>query len=288
MLQRLIALTDHRARAGLLAVAAAAISSLTGCVGQQPYDQVMAENRSLKDQNLQLQAESQAARSETEIERAQRLKAEAALAGLQENYDSLGNRLNDISGNMNNFGDRLAGIQFLDPATHRALEDLANQYPDLITYDAERGMLRFSSDLTFDSGSDVVKPGARESLAALARILNSSAASQYEVHIVGHTDAQPISSATAQRHPTNMHLSCHRAVSVRSELVNLGIAPSKLMAAGWGDQRPIVPSGPKGNTPANRRVEIFLTAVGGASESTTTNAMPDREAPPTRQPEINK
>jgi chemotaxis protein MotB len=288
MLQRLISLTDHRVRVGLLGVAAAALSVLGGCVGQQPYDQVMAENRSLKDQNQQLQAESQAARSETEIERAQRLKAEAALASLQDGYTGLEGRLNNITGDMNKWGETVAGIQFLDPATDRALRELADQYPDLIKYDSARGMLRFASDLTFDSGQDVVKPAARESLAALARILNSSAASQYEIHVVGHTDAQPISPTTAQRHPTNMHLSCHRAVSVRSELVNLGVAPAKVMAAGWGDQQPAFASGPKGNTPGNRRVEIFLTAVNGSESSATTDATPDREAPPTRQPEINK
>ncbi len=283
MLQRLLSLTDHRVRAALFATAAAALASVGGCVAQQPYDQVMAENRSLKDQNQQLQADAQQSRSEAAIERTQRQKAEAALASMQQKYGILNDQLDNMARSADGMNTRLGQIQFLDPTTNNALQALAEQYPNLITYDATRGMLRFASDLTFDSGSDAVKPTAKESLAALAKILNSTAAARYEVHIVGHTDAQPISGGTAPRHPTNMHLSCHRAISVRTELISLGVPQSKLMAAGWGDQMPIAANDAKGKSAANRRVEIFLVPLGGTSEAPATEAKA-----PAPQPEIMK
>lgn len=285
MLQRLLSLTDHRVRAALFATAAAALASLGGCVAQQPYDQVMAENRSLKDQNQQLQADAQQARSESEIERAQRQKAEAALAAMQGKYGTLNDQLNDMSKNAMNMEGTLSRVQFLDPTTSSALQALADQYPDLIKYDASRGMLRFASDLTFDSGSDAVKPAAKESLVALAKILNSTTAAKYEVQIVGHTDAQPISSANQARHATNMHLSCHRAISVRTELISLGVPQSKMMAAGWGDQMPIEPNDAKGRSAKNRRVEIYLVPIGGSAESAPTAAP---KQTPAQQPEIMK
>ena len=153
-------------------------------------------------------------------------------------------------------------------------------------------MLRFASDLTFDSGSDIVKDQAKQALSALGNILKSSAASPYEVFIVGHTDSQRISGGTAQRHPTNMHLSCHRAIAVRSALAGMGVPADKMFAAGWGENRPAVPNTGNGNTPANRRVEIFLTrstasSMGGEIDTPTT-ATPDRETPPARQPEVEK
>jgi chemotaxis protein MotB len=294
MLQRLFSLTDqlslghHRVRALLLAPAAAMLMGLGGCVAQQGYDQAMAENRSLKDQNQQLLADSQQARSEAEIERAQRQRAEAALASMEKQYGVLSSNLDQAMAGANSLNDRLGRIQLLDPATNNALQALADQYPDLITFDAQRGLLRFASDLTFDSGSDAVKAGAKESLVALAKILNSAPAARYEVHIVGHTDAQPISAGTAQRHATNMHLSCHRAISVRTELVGLGVPQSKLMAAGWGDQMPLVAAGPKGAAAQNRRVEIYLVPLGSTGEPGATEAGIDSGAAPVRQPEINK
>jgi chemotaxis protein MotB len=285
MLQRLLSLSPHRVRAALFATAAAALASLGGCVAQQPYDQVMAENRSLKDQNQQLQSDAQQARSESEIERAQRQKAEAALAAMQAKYGVLNDQLDVAMKNANAMDGRFSQIQFLDPTTSNALQALADQYPNLIKYDATRGMLRFASDLTFDSGSDAVKPAAKESLAALAKILNSAPAARYEVQIVGHTDAQPISAGNQARHATNMHLSCHRAISVRTELSALGVPAGKMMAAGWGDQMPIAANDSKGRSPANRRVEIFLVPLnGGGSESAPTQT----EAVAPEQPEIMK
>lgn len=75
--------------------------------------------------------------------------------------------------------------------------------------------------------------------------------------------------------------------------MTLGIAASKIEAAGWGEERPLVPNAPNGNTPANRRVEIYLgRSVGGQGmgASPTGAAVPgvDRETPPDRQPAITK
>jgi chemotaxis protein MotB len=213
-----------------------------------------------------------------------RLKDELRKMGV--NYDDLTKRMAGI------------GLSPLDKETDDALAALAAQYPDLIRYDQQRGMLRFASDLTFASGQDSVQENARQSLQALGRILSSGPAAQYEVMIMGHTDAQPISSGTARNHPTNMHLSAHRAIAVRNVLAQIGVPQEKMFVAGWGEFRPAVPnSGPKGNTPQNRRVEIYLTRptnTGSMSETSepatppSRSAAPDREAPPSRQPDLTK
>src|SRR5690606_25093060 len=91
---------------------------------------------------------------------------------------------------MEDWGNRLGGIAFsqLDPMADMELRRFAESNPELVTYDSSLGMLRFKSDLTFDSGSDVVKAGAKASLSSLAGVLNSSAAGKYDIRVVGHTD----------------------------------------------------------------------------------------------------
>ena len=89
-------------------------------------------------------------------------------------------------------------------------------------------------------------------------MLTSNEAQGYDVVVVGHTDSQRISSGTAQRHPTNMHLSAHRAISVRKVLGDRGVAWERIQAAGWGEHRPAVPNNANGGTAENRRVEIYL------------------------------
>jgi chemotaxis protein MotB len=116
--------------------------------------------------------------------------------------------------------------------------------------------------------------------------------------IMGHTDAQKISPGTAQRHPTNVHLSAHRAISVRSALGSMGVPSDKMFVAGWGEFRPVAANGPKGECAANRRVEIYLThattaSMGDTTEPATTPSKPTKastanEKPPTRQPDLTK
>lgn len=287
-------ITPHRLRA--LAGLGLAASLLGGCASQQSYDQLLDANRSLTERNAELLRNNQELAGENELLQKQRAANEAALAELERINGDLRGRLESAGMSLSDLEKRMAGMNFvaLDPETDRALTALASQYPDLIKYDSARGMLRFASDLTFNSGSDEVLEPAKQSLAALAKILTSSAAMQYDVQVVGHTDTQRISAGTARRFPTNVHLSAGRAISVRNFLQSVGVPGQKMMIAGWGEFRPATPNTPSGNTPANRRVEIYLTKhTGGAvdtapAEPTTGTARPTQESVPARQPDVTK
>jgi chemotaxis protein MotB len=279
-------------RAGLALLIAGI--GLGGCASQQSYDQLMDTNRSLTERNAELQRINQELTNENQLLSRSRGANDKAVAELTRLNDQLKQQLAQAGIDVAALEQRLSGLTLteLDADTDRALTALAAQYPDIIKYDPQRGMLRFASDLTFGSGSDAVTDNAKQSLAALARILGSGPASAYDILILGHTDTQPISSGTAQRHPTNVHLSAHRAISVRSYLASAGVPADKMMVAGWGEFRPAVPNtGPRGNTPQNRRVEIFLTRATGGSmgESPAGGAgTPETTAAPQRQPDMMK
>ncbi len=245
-------------RNGLILVTAGAL--LTGCVNRGTYDELADAQRTTMERNEAMKADLSNKENEIRVLREQLTRSESLSSELRGTVNRLRDQLSKAEQSLLAFGERLGSAQIaaLDPETDRALARLANENPNLIRYDSARGMLRFASDLTFDSGQDVVKGEAKQSLGALANVLKSASATAYEVHVVGHTDAQPISSGTAQRHPTNTHLSCHRAIAVRRELISMGVAADRLLAAGWGETRPAVPNNANGNTPANRRVEIFV------------------------------
>ncbi len=143
------------------------------------------------------------------------------------------------------------------------LEDFAAK-EKMVTYDASRGIVKFESDLLFEPGSDTVAPSAAEAINALCNILNSKQAQQFDIIIAGHTDDIPIGKpATRQKHPTNWHLSAHRAISVLNLMIRDNITPERVSVRGFGEYRPVVPNMPnkKGN-PQNRRVEIYIVAKG--------------------------
>ncbi len=297
MTQRTAFFSRHNVRRAALLALAGLTATLGGCISQVDYDNLLVTNRTLTNRNQELRAsldECEAARSALG---GSRQTGDTTISQLTAQLNEKDSLLDDYEQRMRQLEEQMQGFSFgaLDPVTDAALADLAARHSNLLSYDSAQGMLRFNSDLTFGSGSDVVSAGAKQTLSSLARILKGSGASQYDLVIVGHTDSQRISSGTARRHPTNMHLSCHRAISVRNELTTLGIDGSKIQAAGWGDQRPLVPNSADGNTPANRRVEIYVgRSVGGAGGgapaggSGSAGVDIDRETPPDRQPAITK
>jgi chemotaxis protein MotB len=141
------------------------------------------------------------------------------------------------------------------------LEEFAAK-EEMITFDPNTGIVKFKSDLLFKSGSDVVLPAAAAAVKSLCTILNSKEAAEFDVIIAGHTDDQPIRFARAN-HPTNWHLSVHRAISVLNIMSASGVAQSRMSVRGFGELRPVVPNEPgnKGH-PQNRRVEIYIVPKG--------------------------
>ena len=143
------------------------------------------------------------------------------------------------------------------------LEDFADK-SNMVTFDAGKGVVKFKSDLLFEKGSDVVASAAKKAVKELCRILNNDEAKKFDIIIAGHTDDIRISrAATKAKHPTNWHLSSHRAISVLKIMLANRVAGNRLSARGFGEYRPIAANKPgkKGN-PQNRRVEIYIVAKG--------------------------
>ena len=134
---------------------------------------------------------------------------------------------------------------------------------DTVAFDAERGIVRFKSDVLFDKGSDAVKDTAKQQIGKLSSILSSNSAQGFDVLVVGHTDDLPLGPATRAKHTSNWHLSAHRAIAVENILAGAGLAPDRIAVMGMGEYRPIEPNaaGKKGN-PKNRRVEIYIVPSG--------------------------
>ncbi|MEM6711702.1 MAG: peptidoglycan -binding protein [Pseudomonadota bacterium] len=120
----------------------------------------------------------------------------------------------------------------------------------------------FQSEVLFGSGSAEINPGGSEELSRLAdAVLELEAAIPSEINWVirvdGHTDARPLS-GTGQ-FATNWELSTARATSVVRFLVDEGVSPEHLMAAGFGEFQPIAVGDDPESLARNRRIEFKLT-----------------------------
>lgn len=78
--------------------------------------------------------------------------------------------------------------------------------------------------------------------------------SEMKIEISGHTD-------NIGSDKFNKKLSEDRALAVKNYLVKNGIKPSRMLAAGYGFENPIVEKGSKEELAKNRRVEIKILSM---------------------------
>jgi len=110
--------------------------------------------------------------------------------------------------------------------------------------------------ILFDSGKANVKKAGKDALAKVAEVLKN--VKDQDIIVAGHTDNVPITSKLAATYPTNWELSAARAIAVVKLLEADGVDPKLLLAAGFGEFRPVADNGTPEGRAQNRRMEIIL------------------------------
>jgi chemotaxis protein MotB len=119
----------------------------------------------------------------------------------------------------------------------------------------------FQSELFFERGQAILKPEAMPELDRIAALLVELEKQippdiPWVLRVDGHTDVRPI--ATLQ-FPSNWALSASRAIAVVQYLIQKGIPPQRLVAAGFGEFQPLDPATTDDAYARNRRIELKLT-----------------------------
>jgi chemotaxis protein MotB len=248
-------------------VALSSVLLMYGCVAEQDYKQLKVQNA--RQSELITQLKSELAAAELELDRAKRQLADARNLGgietkaLEDKVAALENALKQKQALIARMQEQLLAGMVLPPELSTMLEDFAKGQ-DMVTFDPVRGIVKFKSDLLFQRGSDVVASDAVTTVKGLCDIMNSDQAKEFDVIIAGHTDDIPIGRPeTRAKHPTNWHLSAHRAIAVLNVMAGNGIDPTRVSIRGFGEYRPVVPNKPnKAGNPQNRRVEIYIVPKG--------------------------
>lgn len=101
--------------------------------------------------------------------------------------------------------------------------------------------------LNFDTGKATLRPDAQPMLDEVVKLLQAHP--ELKLGVEGHTDN--VGGAAA-----NKKLSEARAKSVVAALVGKGIAAGRLVAAGYGQEKPVAPNDTEDGRAQNRRVEL--------------------------------
>lgn len=136
------------------------------------------------------------------------------------------------------------------PAAFDGIEDV-----DVV---AEGGQIRviLSEKVFFTPGSAVINDRGKTILKKVAGVLNRSYGGA-AIRVDGHTDSTPITK-TKDKYASNWELSTTRACAVTRFLIEAGVVPERIFAAGFAYHRPVASNATEAGRQKNRRVEIVI------------------------------
>lgn len=119
----------------------------------------------------------------------------------------------------------------------------------------------FQSELFFDTASAEIGEEGREQLDNVAETIlelrdNIPEGIPWLLQVEGHTDQRPINT---EEFPSNWELSSARAQAIVDYLIEQGVPPNRLAAAGFGQYHPVVEADSPEDMRRNRRIELRLT-----------------------------
>lgn len=258
-------------------------SAAAGCVSSEKYNARGLQGSQLTEQLATAQRQNSELAAQNEMYKGQLAQIRNAGDNKEALYANQLQTINDLQRQRDELAEKYRqsvdsfakqGSGALPVMLTNELTAFAAQNPDQVEFDASRGLVKFKSDFTFSAGSAELVPEAKGAIARLASILNGAVASNYDLMVVGHTDAKPVSNPATIKagHRDNWYLSAHRAIEVSRELRQQKVASNRMQIAGFGAERPVPNT--DANSPAgmakNRRVEVLLLPTSHAARTTMT------------------
>ncbi len=227
-----------------------------GCVSSGKYDAAVAELDGCKAEGVKQKA------AYDDLEKAK--------AALQASADQLDSQLKDATDRLASAGAEKEKIE-ADVAELRRQEEAerarAAIFQGLVAklkgmIDAGqlsvyirngRMLVKLPDNVLFDAGRTNIKKEGQAAIAQLTSALQAIPGRKFQV--AGHTDNTPIHTA---RFPSNWELSTARAVAVVNLMIQSGMEPQRLSAAGLADNDPVASNDTPEGKAQNRRIEIEL------------------------------
>ncbi len=227
-----------------------------GCVSSGRYDAAVAELDACKAEGVK--------------QKAAYADLEKAKAELQEHLDQVQTKLKETTDQLETLGAEKQKLES-DLVELRRQEEAARAsaaiFQDLVAklkgmIDAGqlsvyirngRMLVKLPDNVLFDPGRTNIKAEGQEAIAQLTTALQAIPGRKFQV--AGHTDNIPIHTA---RYPSNWELSTARAVVVVNFMIESGMEPFRLSAAGFADTDPVATNDTPEGKAQNRRIEIEL------------------------------
>jgi len=188
------------------------------------------------------------------------------LLAIQDNLEKTRKENDSLSNSLGEREKKVKELEQILAKKDKAVTDLKNRISNALLNFKENDLnvkvkngkvyVSLAEQLLFGSGSIEVDKKGAGALQQLAKAIKDQ--KDIRVMIEGHTDNVPISKKS-QYMEDNWDLSVLRATSITKILINAGMSPSQVTAAGKGEFSPVAANDNSSNKQKNRRTEIIVT-----------------------------
>lgn len=249
---------------------------ISGCMMKSTHEEFMSNmKKQMTDVQMEITKErDEQTRSKEECDKAnQKLSADLAARDIKINQildekGALDKERTELSEEQEKLARELEDLRKLKVATEKRNADyrtLLHKLAKMIDSGTLKVKIRnglmqvqMSSDVVFPSASVKIKPEAKQAIQELAATISTFSDRRFQV--MGHCDPTPIRTA---RFPSNWELSTQRAIEVVKQMIEAGVPPEMISAAGAAQFDPVTENETPEGRSQNRRVEIiFLPTMG--------------------------
>ena len=266
--------------------------AVTGCVSTETFRKKEDEAKQLRQDWEDSQAKNAILQEKLKALQAQVDTLAADVASLKDKIRSDDDALSQKEAELRAARQRLVDLQALVDELSKSkkklevakadLEKKSGEYEQLATAlrgEIESGRVeilelkgrttvKMKDKILFASGSATIGTDGRDALRKVADALRALKGKL--VRVEGHTDNVPTNGAG--NFPTNWELSSARALAVVRFLQECGVDPTRLSGAGFGEFQPISPNDTPEGRSLNRRIEIVLVPLEGATPAPAASA----------------
>ncbi len=243
---------------------------MTGCVSKGTYNATLSELSTTKSSLSKAQEEIRKQREKIEQQqldiesnKAEIIRTKSELKKLQANKKALEDEYNATQALLNASQSKLQTMSQIEAETKKRNEIYArfvNKLQKMIdagklSVSIEKGriVINLPDNVLFATGHANVNEEGKKVLRQIAGVLKEFKDRRFQVE--GHTDNVPIKSS---RYPSNWELSSARALHVVHLMVDEGVDPKNISAAGYGEFQPRADNDTPEGRKLNRRIEIIM------------------------------
>lgn len=134
----------------------------------------------------------------------------------------------------------------------KVLEPLVKGGQVRVTQSARGIAIEINASILFEPGLAVLEGDSSKALTALAKVLSGE---ENNIQVEGYSDNSPIKTAL---YPSNWELSSARASSVVRLFIENGVNQERLVAIGYGENKPVASNDKVDGRARNRRVTVMV------------------------------